>query len=98
MEFQSKRPRRQGRSQRDPNREPSAANSSNIQVCWSRWTPPMANDFKSLIETALVAENAGLRELLAQAGIDAARLLAQAGIDATENETAKRLQRLLLEE
>ena len=40
----------------------------------------------------------GLRELLSQAGIDAARLLAQAGIDATENEAAKRLQRLLLEE
>jgi two-component sensor histidine kinase len=58
----------------------------------------MAGDFKSLTETALEAENAGLRELLAQAGIDAARLLAQAGIDATENETAKRLQRLLLEE
>jgi len=47
---------------------------------------------------ALEAENAGLRELLTQAGLDAARLLAQAGIDATENEAAKRLQRLLLEE
>src|SRR5215211_1579357 len=58
----------------------------------------MMSDSRSLKETALVAENAGLRELLAQAGIDAARLLAQAGIDATENETAKRLQRLLLEE
>jgi hypothetical protein len=40
----------------------------------------------------------GLRDLLTQAGIDAARLLAQAGIDATENEAAKRLQHLLLEE
>ena len=58
----------------------------------------MESDFKRLTETALMAENAGLRELLAQAGIDAARLLAQAGIDATESEAAKRLQRLLLEE
>ena len=49
-------------------------------------------------EDALEAENAGLRELLTQAEIDAARLLAKAGIDATENEAAKRLQRLLLEE
>ena len=53
---------------------------------------------KSLKEDALEAENAGLRELLSQAEIDAARLLAKAGIDATENEAAKRLQRLLLEE
>ena len=37
-------------------------------------------------EDALEAENAGLRELLTQAKIDAARLLAKAGIDATENE------------
>ena len=59
---------------------------------------PMASDFKSIKETELEAENAGLRELLTQAGIDAARLLAQAGIDATENEAAKRLQHLLLEE
>ena len=58
----------------------------------------MASDFKSLKETALEAENAGLRDLLNQADIDAARLLAQAGIDATENEAAKRLQHLLLEE
>jgi len=58
----------------------------------------MASDFKSLKETALEAENAGLRDLLNQADIDAARLLAQAGIDATENEAAKRLQLLLLEE
>lgn len=49
-------------------------------------------------DNALAAENAGLRLLLAQAGIDAARLLAEAGIHAAENETAKRLQRLLLEE
>ena len=41
---------------------------------------------KSLKKTALEAENAGLHDLLTQAGIDAARLLAQAGIDATENE------------
>ncbi len=58
----------------------------------------MATEATSLKEDALEAENAGLRDLLTQAGIDAARLLAQAGIDATENETAKRLQRLLLEE
>jgi two-component sensor histidine kinase len=53
---------------------------------------------KSLQENSLETENAGLRDLLTQAGIDAARLLQQAGIDATENEAAKRLQRLLLEE
>ncbi len=47
---------------------------------------------------ALQVEIAALRELLARAGLDAARLLAQAGIDATDNEAAKRLQRLLLEE
>jgi two-component sensor histidine kinase len=58
----------------------------------------MAIDFKSLKEDALESENAGLRELLTQAGIDAARLLAQVGIDATENEAAKQLQRLLFEE
>ncbi len=58
----------------------------------------MASDSKSFKQGALEAENADLRELLTQAGIDAERLLAQAGIDATENEVAKRLQRLLLEE
>lgn len=58
----------------------------------------MAGDSKSPKETALEAEIAGLRDLLTQAGLDAARLLAQAGIDATEYEAAKRLQRLLLEE
>src|SRR5947209_15635509 len=55
----------------------------------------MANSPK---EDSLEAENAALRVLLSQAEIDAARLLAQAGIGATENEAAKRLQRLLLEE
>ncbi|HJX09070.1 MAG TPA: HWE histidine kinase domain-containing protein, partial [Candidatus Binatia bacterium] len=49
-------------------------------------------------ENAFETENIGLRELLAQAGVDAARLLAQAGIDASQNEAAKQLQRLLLEE
>src|ERR1051325_6249457 len=58
----------------------------------------MARDVKSLRENALEVENAGLRDLLTQAGVDAALLLARAGIDATENEAAKRLQRLLLEE
>ena len=47
---------------------------------------------------ALEIENADLRDLLTQAGIDAARLLAQAGIDASESQAAARLQRLLLEE
>jgi two-component sensor histidine kinase len=58
----------------------------------------MAGDAKSFHENTLEVENAGLRDLLTQAGVDAARLLAQAGIDATENETAKRLQHLILEE
>ena len=58
----------------------------------------MASEFKSLKEEVLELENAGLRDLLSQAGIDAARLLAQAGIDAAESEAAKRLQHLLLEE
>lgn len=49
-------------------------------------------------EDVFEAENIGLRELLTQAGVDAACLLAKAGIDASENEAAKQLQRLLLEE
>ena len=49
-------------------------------------------------ESALEAENAGLRDLLTQASIDAARILKQSGLDATENEVAQRLQHLLLEE
>jgi len=53
---------------------------------------------KSNSDRAYEAEIVGLRDLLTQAGLDAARLLAQAGIDASENETAKQLQRLLLEE
>jgi len=53
---------------------------------------------KSPRENALEAENAGLRALLTQAGVDAAQLLARAGIDATESEAAKQLQRLMLEE
>lgn len=52
----------------------------------------------TLKEDALEAENIGLRQLLAQAGIDASALLAKAGIDATEQKAATRLQRLLLEE
>jgi two-component sensor histidine kinase len=58
----------------------------------------MASEPRSIKETALEAENAGLRELLTQAGIDAARILKQAGIEATENEAARRLQHLLMEE
>src|SRR5438874_5027160 len=53
---------------------------------------------KSVKEDVLQAENARLRELLAQAGLNTARLLAKAGLDATESEAARRLQRLLLEE
>jgi two-component sensor histidine kinase len=53
---------------------------------------------KSDSDRAYEAEIVGLRELLSQAGLDAARLLSQAGIDASEKETAKQLQRLLLEE
>lgn len=58
----------------------------------------MTNGLGISNQTELEVENAGLRELLAQAGIDAARLLAQAGVDATTSEAASRLQRLLLEE
>lgn len=53
---------------------------------------------KDIKRNVLETENSDLRGLLGQARSDAALLLAQAGIDATENETAKRLQRLLLEE
>jgi two-component sensor histidine kinase len=58
----------------------------------------MASDPKSFNEAALEVENAGLRELLSQVGIDAARLLTQAGVDATAKEAAERLQHLLLQE
>src|SRR3954468_25055333 len=58
----------------------------------------MPSDPRTIKENALEAENADLRDLLTQAGIDAACILKQAGIDATENEVAKRLQHLLLEE
>jgi two-component sensor histidine kinase len=58
----------------------------------------MERDATSFKATALEAEIVGLRTLLRQAGVDAARILSQAGIDATENESAKRLQHLLLEE
>jgi|HubBroStandDraft_5_1064220.scaffolds.fasta_scaffold665736_2 hypothetical protein len=46
-------------------------------------------------ELAYEVEIVGLRESLTRAGLDAARLLAQAGISASENEAARRLQRLL---
>ena len=45
----------------------------------------MAKDFTTPKEDALEAENTGLRQMLAQAGIDASQLLAKAGINATEN-------------
>ena len=46
----------------------------------------------------LVAENASLRLLLVQAGIDAQGLLAQAGIVAKERAASDKLQKLILEE
>jgi two-component sensor histidine kinase len=49
-------------------------------------------------ELAYEAEIVGLRKSLTRAGLDATRLLVQAGISASENEAAKQLQRLLLEE
>ena len=49
-------------------------------------------------ESVLKGENTRLRQLLAQAGIDASTLLAKAGIDAAEQEATAKLQRLLLEE
>ncbi len=55
-------------------------------------------DFPTPKEDALEAENAGLRQMLTQAGLDASQLLEKAGIDATQQEAAARLQRLLLEE
>jgi two-component sensor histidine kinase len=53
---------------------------------------------KSNSDRAYQTEIVGLRDLLTQAGLDAARLLAQAGIDASKTENAKQLQRLLVEE
>ncbi len=53
---------------------------------------------KTLQRTVLESENSDLRDLLGQARFDAARLLAQAGIDAVEQESARGLQRLLLED
>ena len=70
----------------------------NIRLISATVSLRMVSSPKSFKETALEAENAGLRDLLTQAGIDAARILKQAGIDASENEVAKKLQHLLLEE
>src|SRR5439155_22441541 len=75
-----------------------AANRSRIPTPISSIKPAIPRDINSLSELALEAENVGLRELLTQAGIDAAALLAKTGIATTESETAKRLQHLLLEE
>src|SRR5215210_6618094 len=47
---------------------------------------------------SLVAENVGLRLLLAQAEVNARGLLTQAGIAAKEQEASDKLQRLILEE
>jgi two-component sensor histidine kinase len=58
----------------------------------------MTNDPKSSNEATLRVENADLRHLLTQAGIDAAHFLAKASLDASESEAARRVQRLLLEE
>jgi two-component sensor histidine kinase len=52
----------------------------------------------TLKESSLEAENSALREMVAQAGLDASRLLEQAGIRAMERDAAERLQRLILEE
>ena len=59
---------------------------------------PGAMTAQSDRERAYEAEIVDLREMLTQAGLDAARLLAQPRIDASESEAAKQLQRLLLEE
>jgi PAS domain S-box-containing protein len=48
--------------------------------------------------SGLESENSDLRDLLQDARRDSARLLQEAGLDAIEQESAKRLQRLLLEE
>lgn len=48
--------------------------------------------------SGLQSENSDLRVLLQEERRDSARLLQEAGIEATEQETAKRLQRLLFEE
>ena len=53
---------------------------------------------KNLERSVLESENSDLRALLGKARIDVARLMAQAGIDAVEQESARGLQRLLLEE
>ncbi|HEY1541635.1 MAG TPA: sensor histidine kinase [Xanthobacteraceae bacterium] len=58
----------------------------------------MTDDRKNPKESTLEAENADLRALLMQAGVDAEHRLAKAGVDATANEAAKRVQQLLLEE
>jgi two-component sensor histidine kinase len=52
----------------------------------------------TLPQEFLKAENAGLRLLLEQAGIDAKALLAQAGIEAEKRDAADKLQKLILEE
>jgi len=59
---------------------------------------PMTSDPKSSNKTTLQVENADLRHLLTQAGIDAAHLLAKASLDATKNAAAGRVQQLLLKE
>jgi PAS domain S-box-containing protein len=46
----------------------------------------------------LESENAALRDLLSQAGIDAGRLRSRAGADASQHEAAQRLQGILVEE
>ncbi|MET0876394.1 MAG: sensor histidine kinase [Tardiphaga sp.] len=52
----------------------------------------------SLPQDFLQAENAGLRLLLEQAGIDAEALLEEAGIEAERRDAADKLQKLILEE
>jgi two-component sensor histidine kinase len=49
-------------------------------------------------QDSLAAENASLRLLLAEAGINLQAMLAQAGIEAREHEASDKLQKLILEE
>ena len=72
----------------------SPYSSSEGQVVIVAIREAAASPERDVLET----ENSGLRGLLQIARHDAARLLEEAGIDATEQEGAKHLQRLLLDE
>jgi PAS domain S-box-containing protein len=49
-------------------------------------------------KSVLESENAALRDMLSQAGIDAGRLRSRAGADASQHEAAQRLQGILVDE